>query len=138
MANKISIPALLLLGAGLVFAFGDKLPSIDTTEWKSPFSQVAKVDLAGTHLLLIHEKKYPSVDEVLAVRAASQFVADNKMTGFLDIDKDDPWIKPLLDQIGEKYKTLPPLLAAAEVKDGAVVSIKYVRPWKTGLGDLLK
>lgn len=135
MAQKVNFPAILLLAAGLVFAFGNKLPEPNWDWWHS-FSPVVKLE--GSTLLLVHEKTKPTVDEVLAIRQAAQFVQDNKLAGYLDVDQDDPWITPLLSIVLEKHKIEPPFIAAAEVKDGAIGTIGRVRPWKSGLQDILK
>lgn len=135
MAQKANFPAILLLAAGLVFAFGNKLPEPNWDWWHS-FSPVVKLE--GSTLLLVHEKTKPTVDEVLAIRQAAQFVQDNKLAGYLDVDQDDPWITPLLSIVLEKHKIEPPFIAAAEVKDGAIGTIGRVRPWKSGLQDILK
>lgn len=137
MAQKVNFPALLLIAAGLVFSFGNKLP-IPDSGWWSRVVPVPAVKLEGSTLLLVHEKTKPTVDQVLAVRSAAQFAQDNKFAGYLDVDQDDPWVSPLLSIVLEKHKLVPPFIAAAEVKDGAIGTIGRVRPWKSGLEDILK
>ena len=137
MAQKVNFPALLLLAAGLVFTFGNKLPA-PNLDWLHRLSPVPAAKLEGSTLLLVHEKTKPTVDEVIAVRQAAQFSQDNKLAGYLDVDQDDPWIAPLLSIVLDKYKLKPPFIAAAEVKDGSIGAIGRVRPWKSGLEDILK
>lgn len=141
MSNKSVFPALLLIAAGLVIGFGNKT---DLPEWKFPdwfkWSWVvpSQDSIEGTRLLLVYEKKSPSIEETMAIRSAKEFCETNKLAGYLAIDRDDDFAAPLLTELAEKHKLAPPVLVAAEMNGLTIKSIKRARAWKTGLQDILK
>lgn len=118
------LPAFLMLAAGLVVGFGNKvsLPSF------------GKASIEGTTLVFVHEKLTPPMDEVLLVREAPAFVAANKLAGFLVVDDDEPFAEPLLAQAKDKK---PPFVAITKVNKAAgKVDVVKVVPWPKSLEDL--
>jgi hypothetical protein len=118
------IPTALLLAAALVVGFGNKikLPGIVT------------VSVADTTMLMVHERLAPPIDEVLAVREAPAFVEANKLSGFLVVDKDEPFALPLLEKAGEQK---PPFIAFVKI-DKATKKLDVVKliPWPKKLEDV--
>lgn len=102
-----------------------------------PSEQRAVESLQGTVLICVHEKQRPSVDEVLAVREAKDFVAKHGFKGHLVIDQDDTNAQSLLTA-AESKKVSPPFLAAGDVVDGKITQLRKIVPWTKGLEDILK
>lgn len=141
MKNGRFVVVAALLG-GLFLTLGPRLSvpekwSSDLSGyWQGLFSK--KASLEGTRLLAVHEKVSVPVSEVIAIRGAADFVAANKMTGFLDVDKDDEWATALIADVKKTYKIDPPFLTAVKIEQSEIKRIVKVVPWKNGLEDLLK
>ena len=125
------LPASLLLAAGLVIGFGNKVELPSLSGWVTP-----AVKVEGTTLLMVHEKLAPPISEVLMVREAPGFVEANKLSGFLDVDKDDDYSKPFTDYAATK-KISPPYFAFVDLKDKNRVVKLVVWP-KTDIKESLR
>jgi hypothetical protein len=102
-----------------------------------PSEQRAAESLQGTLLICVHEKQRPSVDEVIAIREAKEFVTKHGFKGHLVIDQDDENAQSLL-KAAESKKVTPPFIAAGDVVDGKITQLRKVVPWAKGLEDILK
>ncbi len=127
--TTLILGGLLLFGGGIAQKGG--LPSLPS------FTSAAAPALEGSKLLIIYEKRSPTVDQTIALRDAPAFAKENKLDGFLAIDDEDPLVKSILDEAGKRNIT-PPLLVAAKVVDGKIVRLNRIRKWENGLTDILK
>ena len=116
------LPASLLLAAGLVVGFGNKVDFSAITHLVAP-----AIKVEGTTLLMVHEKLAPPINEVLMVREAPAFVEGNKLSGFLDVDKDDDFCAPFTELAAVK-KIKPPYFAFVDLKDKNRVAKLVVWP----------
>jgi hypothetical protein len=138
-ANVLIVAAFL---GGLFLTFGPRLSlpeniSFDSIGYiESLFRR--KADLTDTRLLMVHEKVATPINEILAVREAGDFVKANKMSGFLDVDKDDEWAAPLIADVKKTFKLDPPFLVAVRVEKSEIKQIVKAVAWKSGLEDILK
>lgn len=121
------LAAMLMIAGGLLLAFGKGLPEVN---FGNPFSQ----SLAGTTVVLVNEKTAATVDQTLAIRNSAGFVELNKLAGFLNVDRDDEWAKPIVEAARAK-KIEPPLVAYVELADKQVSKVRKIAPWKTSLED---
>lgn len=142
---KQYLPAFLLVVGGLLAISGPYLPDIQIPDIQIPdffrkvvpFQDPAKV-LEGNMLFMINEKTKSTADQVIAVREAQAFATEHKMAGYLNIDKDNEFVLPVIAEIWEKAKLEPPLLIVAKKLDsGKYKPIKYVQ-WKDSIKDILK
>lgn len=140
---KQYLPAFLLVVGGLLAISGPYLPEFrkfrvpDFFRKVVPFQDPAKI-LEGNMLFMINEKTKSTADQVIAVREAQAFATEHKMAGYLNIDKDNEFVLPVIAEIWEKAKLEPPLLIVAQKLDsGKYKPIKYVQ-WKDSIRDILK
>lgn len=129
--RKLAAP--LLIAGGLLLVLGPKLPLDFKGIWG--FKQTSSVE--GATLVLVNEKTLATVQQTLAVRSAADFVAANKLAGYINADKDDVWAKPLVDDAAAQ-KITPPLVGYVDIKDRAILKIRKIAPWKDKLEDSLK
>lgn len=140
MANKTSSWAswLLIIG-GALLVFGKQLPPINIPDipdifqnWTVPFTQVS---LEGKTLLFVHEKTNAPISETMMIREAPQFKLDNKMQGYLDVDKDDDWVTPIkLD--AEKQGIAPPFIAIVEMNGSKIEKVSKISKWPASLSEI--
>ena len=127
--KKLAAP--LLIVGGLLLVLGPKLPDYKD-RW---FKQASSVE--GATLVLVNEKTAATVQQTMTVRSAPDFVAANKLAGYINADKDDVWAKPLVEDAA-KLKITPPLVGYVDIKDRAILKIRKIAPWKDKLEDSLK
>lgn len=121
------LAAALMIAGGLLLVFGKGLPEAN---FGNPFKQ----SLAGTTVVLVNEKTAATVDQTLAVRNSAEFVEANKLAGFMNVDRDDEWAKPIVEA-GRQKNIEPPLVAYIELADKKVSKVRKIAPWKTSLED---
>lgn len=126
MDNR-KLAALLMLAGGLLLAFGSKLD----------FGQLGGNSVEGSIMVLVNEKTKATVTETLGVRKASELVTKHKMTGYRNVDKDDPWVKPVLDEASKKNLT-PPVVGFVTLDGTSISKVRKVAPWKENLEDSIK
>jgi hypothetical protein len=88
-------------------------------------------------LFVLYEKQTPTVDQVIAIRGAKDFVSSAGFAGYLLIDDDDTAFSGLVTKAKERGVETP-LLAAGKPEAGKIKEFKKVVPWKTGFEDILK
>lgn len=88
-------------------------------------------------LFVLYEKQTPTVDQVITIRGANDFVTSAGFAGYLLIDDDDAAFSGLVTKAKERGVETP-LLAAGKIETGKVKEFKKVVPWKTGFEDILK
>lgn len=121
------LAALLMLAGGLLLAFGGKLP-----DW-----QLTSNSVQGSVMVLVNEKTKATVTETLGVRKASELVVKYKMAGYRNVDKDDPWAKPVLEEASKKNLT-PPVVGFVSLEGTSISKVRKVAPWKENLEDSIK
>lgn len=129
----------LLIIGGVLLVFGKQLPPINIPDmpdifqgWTVPFVQES---LEGKSLLFVHEKTNAPIKETMMIREAAQFVQDNKMARYLDIDKDDEWLTPLkLD--AEKKGIAPPFVSVVTMDGSTISKINRIAKWPESLTEL--
>lgn len=121
------LAAALMIAGGLLLVFGKGVPEIN-------FGNLFGQSLAGTTVVLVNEKTAATVDQTLAVRNSAEFVEANKLAGFMNVDRDDEWAKPIVEA-GRQKKVEPPLVAYIELEDKKVSKVRKIVPWKTSLED---
>jgi hypothetical protein len=122
---KSKLAAILMIAGGLLIATGGKVPEF---RFGNPFA----VSIAGTTAVLVYEKTQATVDQTIAIRKASDFVAANKLVGFISADQDDPWAKPIVEDAAKK-NIKPPLVAYIQIADKRVSKVVKIAPWKDSL-----
>lgn len=142
MSTKKTFPWYLvaMVAGGILLASNRfDLPEFNWRDWfKAIPTPIVNTNIEGTTLLMIHEKTKPTVQEVLDVRAAAEFSTKNKLKGYLDVDKDDEWVKPTLVTIKDKPGVEPPVLLAVKIEDNKVKSVVKARKWTNSIEDILK
>lgn len=121
------LAALLMLAGGLLLAFGSKLP-----DW-----QFTSGSVQGSIMVLVNEKTKATVTETLGVRNAPELVTKYKMTGYRNVDKDDPWAKMVLEEASKKNLT-PPVVGFVSLEGTSISKVRKVAPWKEDLEDSIK
>ena len=88
-------------------------------------------------LFVLYEKQTPTVDQVIAIRGAKDFVTSAGFAGYLLIDDDNTIFSGLVKKAKERGIESP-FLAAGKPEAGKIKEFKKVVPWKTGFEDILK
>jgi hypothetical protein len=137
---KQYLPAFLLVVGGLLAISGPYLPDTRIPDFFRkvvPYQDPVKI-LEGNMLFMINEKTKSTADQVISMREAQTFVTEYKMAGYLNIDRDDEFVQPVIKAIKEKSNMEPPLLILAQKLDsGQYKPLKYAQ-WKDSIKDILK
>jgi hypothetical protein len=118
----------MILGGLLLIAAG-RLPATGPSGPVATFKDYT--------LFILYEKQTPTVDQVIAIRGAKDFVTSAGFAGYLLIDDDNTIFSGLVKKAKERGIESP-FLAAGKPEAGKIKEFKKVVPWKTGFEDILK
>jgi len=118
----------MILGGLLLLAAG-RFPATESVAPVAAFKDQT--------LFVLYEKQTPTVDQVIAIRGAKDFVSSAGFAGYLLIDDDDTAFSGLVAKAKERGVETP-FLATGKPEAGKIKEFKKVVPWKTGFEDILK
>ena len=123
----------------MIAAFGKPInfPDVIPDNWGS-IVVPDKPTLEGSTMVFVLEKQNPTMLEVMHIREAPGFVHDHKLAGFLVVDDDDDWAKPLLAERDKvKGPTVHPFIAFCKIENGKIVKVLKFCGWGVTLEETL-